>query len=320
MSDSPLITVVIPSYNSAGYIEETLHSLAIQTFKDFEVIVIDDHSSDDTLAIAEAAHKKMGLRGRVMRRPDDVIKGVASCRNLGVEKAQGEWVSFLDSDDLFLPEKLSATAKKISQYGDSCFAYFHSSRQFEDGTGKTLQIQIADCDSAAPEDIFDALTRNNFVTTSSVTLKKSLVDEIGGFDTSLHGIEDYMLWLRAAKRTKWQYMSEMLTDYRIRLSSLMGGREMIYYVGQNLRLISAIERINEFKTEETAAIERYVFDETMQYYSMVSLKTRGWGDFLKGLKSLHSAGKMKLAKQLFFKHFKFAVLNKVSLFKKIIKA
>ena len=314
MNDTPLITIVIPSYNSAGYIEDTLHSLAAQTISNFEVIVIDDHSTDNTLEVAGRAHQALGLKGQVMLRPAELPKGVASCRNLGVKMANGEWVSFLDSDDLFLPEKISGTAELIKKYGDSCFAYFHGSRQFEDGTNKTLRVRdIKTYDE--PQNIFDQLTRENFITTSSVTLKRSLINEIGGFDITLHGIEDYMLWLRISKRSPWYYSAELWTDYRVRTSSLMGGRKLEYYVTQNTNLLKSVRNLKEFTAHDTNAIEYYLFDDVMQYYAMVSLKTGGWKDFLKGLGALRKVGKANLAKKLFKKHFKFLVFKKISYFK-----
>lgn len=273
MSNTPLISVVVPSYNSAEYIEETLHSLSIQTQGDFEVLVIDDQSTDNTFELAKKTHSRFGLKGQVIIRPSDLPKGVASCRNLGVEMAAGSWISFLDSDDLFFPGKISGTASLINKYGASCFAYFHASRQFEDGTNKTLKIPDAKS-YEQPENIFDLLTHENFVTTSSVTLKKSLINEIGGFDITLHGIEDYMLWLRVSKRSNWYYSADVWTDYRVRKSSLMGGRKLQYYVTQNTNLVKSAKNLKEFTASDIAEIDNYLFDDTMQYYAMVSFEHR----------------------------------------------
>ena len=316
MNKLPTISVIIPTYNSTGYIEETLNSLANQTLADFEVIIVDDQSTDNTVEVAANIHKKFGLNGNVIVRPEDIPKGVANCRNLGIKYATGDWISFLDSDDLFMPDKISDTIKLIAAYGDTCYAYFHCSRQFEDGTNKTLGISSKKS-YTEPKDIFEELTHKNFITTSSVTIKKSLVNSIGGFDSSLHGIEDYMLWLRVAKRTKWYYNSDVWTDYRVRKSSLMGGREMTYYVGQNAGLIKAAKKTNEFSVQDISAIEHYLFYDVMSYYSMVSIDTRGWGDFIKGLKALRRIGKTKLAITLFNKHFNFLILKKLSFFKNL---
>ena len=91
----------------------------------------------------------------------------------------------------------------------------------------------------------------------------------------------------------------------------MGGREMIYYVGQNAALLKAAGNTNEFSPTEIAAIDSYIFDKTMHYYALVSLNTRGWSDFLKGLKALRKINKSKLAQRLLSKHLKFLFLKKV---------
>ena len=304
-------SIVIPSYNSAEYIEETLRSLANQVHKEFEVVLIDDGSKDNSVAVAKEAMQKLGLQGIVMERPDSEPKGVAGARNLGIKKATCEWICFLDSDDLFLPDKLAGTAALIAKYNTECCAYFHASRDFEDGTNKTLDVRELPPFSA-PRDIFGELSRLNFITTSSVTIKKNLLEEIGGFDISLHGVEDYMLWLRIAKRSRWYYSNERWTDYRVRTTSLMGGRHFRYYVQQHHALILSAMHCKEFSKEEIGNIEHYFFDETMGYYSLIALEQRGWGDFMNGLSALAGVGRATLAARLFARHFKFLVLRKAS--------
>src|SRR5688572_21777346 len=93
-------SVVIPSFNTAPFIGETLESLAAQTYRDFEVLVVDDGSNDDSVRIATDRIAALGLRGSVTSRPAQLPKGVSSCRNLGVAQSKGAWVAFLDGDDL----------------------------------------------------------------------------------------------------------------------------------------------------------------------------------------------------------------------------
>ncbi|NCX96380.1 MAG: glycosyltransferase family 2 protein [Chitinophagia bacterium] len=311
----PKFSIVIPAYNSAPYIDETLASLAKQTFKDFEAIIIDDHSKDDTVAVAQQAMAKYQLAGIVLKRPDDVEKGVANCRNLGIKTASGEWVCFLDSDDLFLPHKLQGTAALIDKYAPACKAYFHASRDFEDGTGKTLTIRERE-PFAAPRDLLPELIHLNYITTSSVTINRALLVEIGGFNNRLHGIEDYMLWLRVSKRTLWYYSHEQWTDYRVRTTSLMGGRAMDYYVTQNHNLVLTAKDYNEFTQEEIAAIEYYLFNNVMNYYAQQSLNHKGTGDFLKGIVALTKVNRGNLAARLLAKETKLALLRQVSKLKK----
>ncbi len=316
MIEEPVLSVVIPCFNSASYIEETLHSLMRQTFRNFEVVLVDDGSTDNSLQVAAEAMEKFQLKGRVTPRPSHLPKGVSNCRNYGIAIANSKWISFLDSDDLFYPDKILGTVNLIRQHGDDCPAFFHPVRYFEDGTNNTLKVFPSMSSFPEPRFILHELIPDNFIVTSAVTLKKSLADSLGGFDTSLHGIEDYFLWLRVAKSSKWYFDSHTWTDYRVRSSSLMGGRKMNYYVGQNIDLMGAVRKSKEFDPEEITEIDNFLFKQQMFYYASLSLQKHGWGDFLSGLSSLAMSGKLTLSCQLFLKHFKFWMLKKLSAIKK----
>ena len=279
---TPRLSIVIPCYNSAAYIEATLYSIASQDCSGVEVIVIDDQSTDESIAVASAALAKYGLYGQVVLRPPGYPKGVAGCRQRSIKIANAGWIAFLDSDDLFCPGKISATLSLADKYGATCGAFHHGIRQFEDGTNKTISISN-DTGFSAPRDILPELIHKNTITTSSVTIKKALLTELGGFDGQLHGVEDYLLWLRVSKKTKWFYSREAWTDYRVRSTSLMGGREMIHYVTQNNNLYHAAKSLAEFSKDELSSMEYYLFDYAMKYYALVSLNTGGWADLLKGL-------------------------------------
>lgn len=307
---TPFLSIIIPCYNSAAYIEATLESLAKQNFQDFEIIIVDDESSDGSIEVANKAIEKYNLNGRVLPRPASLTKGVANCRNAGIKTASAHWVSFLDSDDLFSHDKALNTVDLIKHHGSSCHAFFHAIREFEDGTNKTLSIS-ENVDYNEPKDISDELIRRNIIATSSVTVKKSLLENLGGFDSTLHGVEDYLLWLRVSKKSKWFYSGKMWTDYRIRKSSLMGKREMTYYITQNVSLLKSAKSLNEFTSKELASLEASLFDDAMQGYALISLNSHGWGDFTKGLFALSKIGKRNLASRLLKKHLKNLLLKKM---------
>ena len=307
--DGPLISVVIPCFNSSCYIGATLGSLAKQAFTDFEVIIVDDGSSDDSVTVARRALDDMKLHGLVMSRPPDLKKGVANCRNAGINAANGQWISFLDSDDLFFPEKLMNTVRLIGKFGTSCGAYFHAIREFEDGTHKILAVTSKGSYSQ-PEDIFSRLMENNIIATSTVTVKSDLLRQLGGFDCKLNGVEDYFLWLRLAKKTTWFYSGEMWTDYRIRIGSLMGGRQLAHYVLQNEALYQSARDIKEFSPAELKVLDTSLFGGAMLGYAHISMTVWGWGDFINGLMVLGKIGRLKTAVGLFRVHFKNLLLKK----------
>src|SRR6185312_3845128 len=99
--DSPLFSIVIPALNAGPFIRNALESVAAQTFRSFEVIVVDDGSTDETLGIARDVLQPSALSWQVVSRPESQPKGVAGARNHGVQIARGSWIAFLDADDLF---------------------------------------------------------------------------------------------------------------------------------------------------------------------------------------------------------------------------
>ena len=229
------------------------------------------------------------------------------------------WISFLDSDDIFYPEKIEETGKLIAKYGDECAAFIHGDRKFEDETNITLSVSNRNT-FEKPTDLLPALINKNIITTSTVTLKKSLIEEIGYFDTTLHGIEDYMMWLRISKRTPWYYSENIWTDYRVRKESLMGGRPMKYYVIQNAGLLGLVNSLPEFTQAEFKAIEKYLFFDVMEYYAAESLRRRGLSDFMQGLKELCKLQRYSSAQFLAVKHSKFFILRKLSGLKRALKS
>jgi len=208
MNSKPKVSVIIPTYNSAQFITETLESVFAQTYKDYEVIVVDDGSTDNTKEVLKPYMSKI----RYIYKENG---GPASARNVGIKNAQGEYIAFLDSDDLWLPEKLE---KQVE--------YFKSDPD--------VALVFSDCISFGDEelirkrkrkykgDVFLHLLRENFIPTLTVIAKKKCFDEVGYFDTdkSLISSEDYDMWLRIARSFKVGYIEEPLAKRRINRKSL----------------------------------------------------------------------------------------------------
>lgn len=313
--EKPLFSVVMPAFNSSSFIEESIRSVSLQSLKMFELIVVDDDSSDNTLEIAKESIKRFGVVGTVVSRSNARQRGVSTCRNLGIELSQGDWICFLDSDDLFTTDKLARTYEHIKKYGSDIFAYHHSARNFDDVTKETLCFS-RNGTLQQTVDILPELLKLNIIVTSTVTLRRELLIQLGGFNTALNGVEDYMLWLRTAKKSKWHFDPLPMTDYRVRHGSLMKGRKLSHYVTQNHALLKEARAYNEFTPVELRKIERYFFDDVMQYYSSECINDWGWKYFLRGLIKLYQIGKGNLASRLFLKQARFAVLKTLSKIKR----
>ena len=202
---NPEISVVMPAYNASRTVGAAVDSVLAQTFTDFELIVVDDGSQDDT---ADVVGARDDPRVTCVRTTNG---GVSTARNRGVERARGSFIAFLDSDDAWLPEKLErqrAAMSAMPQVG-LCFA----ETQFVDDDLRPTALQPAVHRS---DWTVALLLEGNIVagSASSAMARASVVAESGGFDPSLSLCADWDMWLRMSVRTSVHVVDEPLVLYR----------------------------------------------------------------------------------------------------------
>lgn len=180
----PKITVIMPAYNAERFIEPAIRSVMTQTVTDWELLVIDDGSRDGTCAVVEALSAE-DSRVRLLR--NDKNMGVANTRNRGLSLCRGEFAAFLDSDDIWLPEKLQ---KQLDLLERSDAALCYTSYGIMDAEGNQSR---GDYLVPAKAD-FRKLLKENVIGCSTVMLRRSVAENYR-FETNLHH-EDYALWLR----------------------------------------------------------------------------------------------------------------------------
>jgi glycosyltransferase involved in cell wall biosynthesis len=218
---SPLVSIVIPAYNSANYIQETLESCLAQTYPNFELIVIDDGSTDDTIAIVESYGDKIHL---IQQRNS----GPAIARNTGIQAAQGEYIQFCDSDDLLHPEKIAHCMAAMLKNPDVALVYSKVRQVAANGESS---VGLPDF---PPDDYFD--TANLFckilqhvgspLQTSTLLVRKSTLLEVGMYraDPDQRCAEDWDLLLRLANDSDFLGVPEILTYYRHHEHTLTNNR------------------------------------------------------------------------------------------------
>lgn len=204
---SPTVSVVIPTYNAAELLPEAVESVLSQTYRDFEIVVVDDGSTDETPAVMEEYAEDV----RYIRKENG---GSASARNRGIEEARGEYVAFLDADDRWRPAKLET--QMDAHAADPTLAWSYTGARLVDHETEEILFRKCQTRRRYGGDILRKLLRGNFVTPSTTLIERRVFDEVGTFDeSSLHRIsEDWDLWLRIAARYPIKYIDEPLVEMR----------------------------------------------------------------------------------------------------------
>ena len=203
----PQISVVIPAFNAGKYISSCLESVLAQTFSDLEVVIVDDGSTDNTLEIISACADDR------VRLYTQANSGSAAARNKGVQEARGEWIAFIDADDIWAPEKLE---KQLTTCQDKVWSHTDS---YYIGGVYAKNTKASDLCRKHAGDVFEELLVENSVGTSCVMIKKTCFDEFAGFDTSYRALQDWGLWLRVASKYPIGYCDEPLVSYRVHTGS-----------------------------------------------------------------------------------------------------
>jgi glycosyltransferase involved in cell wall biosynthesis len=195
------VSVIIPAYNADGFIDDAVTSALGQTARPLEVIVVDDGSTDST-------RDRLLQYGSRITVHAQANQGVACARNAGARLASGDWLAFLDADDVWAPEKL---ARQLAS-ADGPFIYSDRHNIGERGDLPLVQSEVTPMFDG---DIFLALLmRGNFITASSTLVRRDVFFDVGGFFHELHGTEDWDLWLRLASRFPVSLVREPLVSYR----------------------------------------------------------------------------------------------------------
>ena len=201
---SPFFSVIIPTYNCARFLKRALSSVISQTYQDFEIIVVDNSSTDDTQNVLESfADQKLNV---ITVNNNGII---AYSRNRGIENARGEWIALLDSDDIWKPEKLEKVREAIN-HNPEVILVCHDEWHVDNG-------QIKKRLKYGPStDLYERLLfKGNCLSTSAVSLRRDIALETGGFSEREHFItvEDYEYWIRLSQIGDFFFIDDVLGEW-----------------------------------------------------------------------------------------------------------
>lgn len=214
MSLNQLVSVIIPTYNSAPYISEAIDSVLGQSYSDYEIIVIDDGSTDNTGELLN--NYSHNPKVSVIRL--DVNSGVSAARNAGLNIARGDIIALLDADDIWLPEKLNKQVQALKEAPESGWIYCNGS--VVDQNLKKMYFFTERWNQTGGMIYADILLKSLCVPVSSVIIKREVFDHCGFFDPELKAVEDLDLFLRIARKYKCAYLKEPLFNYRVHNDNL----------------------------------------------------------------------------------------------------
>ncbi len=282
MSTRPLVSVIIPACNAAAFLRGTLESVLSQTYRDLEVLVVDDGSEDDTARIVEA----VAVRDRRVNLFRQRNQGVAVARNTAVTRATGTYIAPLDADDIWFPTKIEKQVRSMEDDGPLVGLNYTWWRGLdEDGTPSLwshpwrLEGEIA-----------DALTALNFIGNASVPMiRRSCFDRVGNYDPTFRaagaeGCEDWDLALRIAEHYRLSVVPEHLTGYR-RVRGSMSGNFAAMIRSHEFML----ERLRQRRPDVPETLQRWSRGQLYGYLAMIGMRSGNYRDavgwFIQGLQA-----------------------------------
>jgi glycosyltransferase involved in cell wall biosynthesis len=213
MIKNPTVSVIIPTYNRANLIEKAIGSVLNQTYQDFEIIVIDDGSTDNTREIIRSFKDKRVKYVKKYKKN----KGSSVARNIGIKIARGKYFALLDSDDEWLPEKLDKQIK-ILQDGSPELGVVYSNLCYIDENGKNMnKLRNPKKEGYIYEDL---LGENYVGPPSTLLIRKECFHQVGLFDNLLNAMEDWDMWIRIAKYYRFSLIKIPIVKYRLHSNQL----------------------------------------------------------------------------------------------------
>lgn len=201
-----LVSILMPVYNGSAFLDRSIGSVLKQSYANWEIIIVDDHSSDNSSEVV----KKYLNDKRIILKQNDCNKGIAASRNLALKQAKGDFIAILDQDDEWLPQKLEKQMRLFNSL-DSTFGlvYCNTKVQFENGYVQPFKKDIAPRQSI--EENFKKLYLTNYISSLTVVFRKECIQKVGYFNENIQwGGDDYDLWLRISAQYKFAFVDEVL--------------------------------------------------------------------------------------------------------------
>jgi|SRR5690554_2128346 len=273
-----MISIIIPSYNSAQMVCDAIESVLISIEEDYEIILINDGSTDNTAEVITTY-----LSDKRIKYIEQSNRGLAGARNTGIENANGEYLVFLDADDLILPNKLLVQRKFLDENPAFDIVYSKSEWFIEDDFNNTREVRFP----VYTGEVIQYLIYGNFIHVNSVMVRKDAVIKAGLFDENLRELEDWDLWLRMALNgSQFGFSAGVLSKVRIRKGSMTSNQ-----VRMNGTMVKVLEKtINQIEKTNRSDKASLVVSacHAMSIYKLQANQRKSYPSFL--FKTLNKQG------------------------------
>lgn len=217
--NSPTVSVILPTYNRADILGDAVRSVLSQTYEDFELLIVDDASTDDTDDIVAAFDDP-----RIRYLKHDINRGASGARNTGIEAARGSYIAFQDSDDEWFPEKLEKQMTVFDKSSPEVGVVYTGIWRTVNGEKRYLPYPGVDPKDG---DIQESIQRQNFIPVQVAVVRRECFEQVGTFDEETPPIDDWDLWLRISQQFEFRLVDEPLVSAAVREDSISRDREAI---------------------------------------------------------------------------------------------
>lgn len=250
MEDKPFVSVIIPTYNRKDLLVEAIRSIMAQEPKNYEIIVVDDGSTDGTEEyIKSFLRQSSGQVNLTVRFFEKTNGGVAAARNFGIKEARGEYLAFLDADDIWMKGFLSTAMGYLNLHKDIFIVYTDQRIVVDRITQKRTRFQ-----KNPPRNKFlvPFFIDNSPIQISSTVVKKQVFDDVGGFNENLKIHEDVEFWNRVSEKYEFGYIEKSLAYYRLGSDNISGYSNKKQFVSEGRKYLQIYmdRRKNRLLTEE----------------------------------------------------------------------
>lgn len=256
----PTVSVIVPAYNSGSFLRETIKSVLNQTYKNFEILIVDDGSTDNTAEVVSSCAGRI----KYIKQPHSGLPAVG--RNVGIKNSSGKYLAFLDADDAWEPDKLNRQVMILEKQPDAGLVCGNAYHWTDHKQVDNLRLYLGP-EQGHSGHVLRYLLKDNFVITSTVMVRRDLFDNIGLFSEApeLRSIEDYDLWLHMATMTNVCYIKDPLAVYRDHANSIRSEQSPITYWQSMLYILDRLDQhLSELGCRDPE-IELLIRDLTFTY-------------------------------------------------------